>query len=79
MDVRVTKAPENGTVELTPGESFLIFPKDGTTAHCSGKKYRGTAVNYKSSAGFTGTDEFEIFTMSPTGLGVETLFKINVR
>jgi hypothetical protein len=79
MDVQITKAPEHGMVEIVPGESFMTFAKDGIAAHCSGKKYRGTAVNYKSSAGFTGFDEFEVFVMSPNGWATEVRFKMNVR
>ena len=79
MDVQTTTPPEHGTLEIVPGESFITFAKDGTAAHCSGKKYRGMAVNYKSSAGFTGLDEFEVFVMSPNGLASEVHFKMNVR
>src|SRR5262249_16036912 len=79
MDVQTTKAPEHRTVEIVSGESFMTFAKDGVAAHCSGKKYRGTAVNYKSSAGFTGLDEFEVLVMSPHGWATEVHFKMNVR
>jgi hypothetical protein len=77
MDFQLTKAPEHGTVEFMPGEAFATFT--GANAHCSGKKYRGTTMRYKSSAGFTGLDEFEVFVMSPVGWGFEVHFKINVR
>ena len=30
MDVQTTNAPEHGTVEIVPGESFMTFAKDGT-------------------------------------------------
>ncbi len=62
-----------------PGESFTTFAKDGLASHCSGKKYRGMAVNYKSSSGFTGIDEFEVFVMSPNGWASEVHFKMHAR
>ncbi len=79
MDVQTTNAPEHGTVEIVPGESFTTFAKDGLASHCSGKKYRGMAVNYKSSSGFTGIDEFEVFVMSPNGWASEVHFKMHAR
>jgi hypothetical protein len=77
VDVQLTKAPEHGTVEFIPGEAFTNFV--GKYAHCSGRKYRGTTMRYKSSAGFTALDEVEVFLTSPNGQGFITYFKINVR
>ena len=78
-DVRITKEPEHGTVEFVPTEGTAQFAKDGPSAKCSGKKMRGQSVNYKASNGYSGSDEFELLVMWPTGQASEMRFNINVR
>jgi hypothetical protein len=73
-DVRTTKSPEHGAVEIVPGENFAEFAKDSVLAKCSGKKMRGLSVNYKSSGGYLGPDEFDLLVLWPTGRAWEMHF-----
>jgi hypothetical protein len=86
IEVRTTKKPEHGTVDIVPDEWISRFAKESTEAKCTGKKLPGLKVNYKSSGGYTGPDEFDLLVMWPFGGGGashgrdwEMHFKINVR
>ena len=79
LEIRTTKKPEHGTVEITSGEGFASYDKDNIRVKCNGKKYRGVSVTYKSSAGYVGPDEFEVLSLSPSGFGWEVHFRLDVR
>jgi hypothetical protein len=79
IDVRTTKEPSNGKLEITQGEVVAGFKKDGPTAHCGGKKVRAILVEYKSTDKFVGQDEFELFVMWPNGRASEFYTTVNVK
>jgi hypothetical protein len=79
IEIRTTKEPEHGTVEAMPGDSFVSFENADYRSKCGGKKLRGINVNYKSSAGYKGSDQFELLALYPKGFAWEALFNINVR
>jgi hypothetical protein len=79
IEVRTTKAPEHGTVEIVPIENFPNFARDTTRYKCNERKVRGLSVNYKSSEGYVGPDEFDILVLYPGGFGREIHFNIVVR
>jgi hypothetical protein len=78
-DVRLVKAPEHGVVAIVSGEGFANYAKDNVRAKCNGKRVHGVNVSYKSSPGYTGTDAFELLSMSPTGFAWEIVYRVDVR
>jgi hypothetical protein len=66
VEVRTTKKPEHGTVEIVSDERIANFGKESGVAHCNGKKMPGLSVNYNSSGGYTGPDEFDLLVMLPS-------------
>jgi hypothetical protein len=79
IEVRTTTEPENGTVEFSSGSRFPNFTKTNVRFKCNEKRTNGTLLNYKSKAGYTGTDRFEILVLYPTGYAREVQYKVNVR
>jgi TonB family protein len=77
-EAAVIKAPEHGTVEIVPGQTFTHFT-DPLRAKCNGKKMPTMLVNYKSAKGYVGPDEFVVFATFVHGVASETRFKMNVR
>jgi hypothetical protein len=77
-EIRVTKQPGHGMVEIRAGEGFVYYARDAIRFKCNTKKVRGLNVNYKSSTGYRGADDFEIHTLSPNGFLWEMRFNINV-
>ena len=66
-EARTTKEPKHGTVEIVSTVKVTEFAKEGPAAKCNGKKMRGLDINYKSSRGYTGPDEFDLLVMLPFG------------
>jgi hypothetical protein len=78
-DVKTTKAPEHGTVEIVPAENFSNFAKDNVRFKCNARKMSGFNVNYKSSEEYHGPDEFTVLVLWPNGYASEAHFKMVVR
>jgi hypothetical protein len=79
IEIRTTKEPAHGTVEVVPGEGFVSFESESMRARCGLKKLRGLSVNYKSSAGYVGSDEFDVMALYPNGFALEVHFNMSVR
>jgi hypothetical protein len=79
IEVRTTKEPEHGTVEIVPGEGFGQFAQNSVSAKCNGKKMRGLNVDYKSSGRYLGPDEFDLLVLWPNGFAWEMHFNMIVR
>jgi hypothetical protein len=79
IEVRTTKAPEHGAVEVVPTEDFPNYARDATRYKCNERKVRGLKVNYKSSEGYVGPDEFDLLILYPGGFGREIHFNMVVR
>jgi hypothetical protein len=79
IEVRTTKTPEHGAVEVVPTENFPNYAREATRYKCNERKVRGINVNYKSSEGYVGPDEFVLLILYPGGFGREIHFNIVVR
>ena len=78
-DVKTTKEPEHGTVEIVPAENFSTFAKDNVSFKCNARKMSGFNVNYKPSEEYRGPDEFTVLVLWPNGYASEAHFKMVVR
>ena len=78
-DIKTTKEPEHGTVEIVPSENFPAFAKDNVRSKCNVRKINGFNVNYKSSGGYVGPDEFTVLVLWPNGLASQAHFTMIVR
>jgi len=79
ITVRVTKQPEHGTVETVATTGYTHFDKENIRSKCNQHKVKGTLVNYKAAEKYSGTDEFDLLILYPTGFAREYHFDINVR
>jgi hypothetical protein len=79
IDVRVTKEPEHGAVELVSGEFFPAFAKDNPRVKCNDKKIRGMKINYTATKGYMGDDTFQVLILFPNGFAYETDYNITVK
>jgi hypothetical protein len=79
LEVKTTKAPEHGTVEIVPGENFPAYKKESALFKCNEKKIRGFNVNYKSAQKYVGPDEFELLVLYPNGYAQEVRYTMVVR
>jgi TonB family protein len=79
IEIKMTKKPEQGTVEIVPAKGFPNFTTDNIRFKCNALKAAGFNVNYKSSKGYTGADDFTIFVIWPNGYADEVLYKMDVR
>jgi hypothetical protein len=78
VDIRVTKQPEHGVVDLTPATSFPSYPKESSRFKCNGDQVSGIQVNYKSEK-FVGDDKLELLVLFPNGFAWEVRYTISVR
>src|SRR5262245_11591007 len=67
IEVRITKTPEHGTLDVVPESAYPFYAKDNARAKCNTKKVRGMAIYYKPTKDYKGTDEFETLVMFPSG------------
>jgi hypothetical protein len=79
IEVRTTREPEHGAVEIVPSDNFPNFARDNIRFKCNEKRIRGVSVKYKSSEGHIGPDEFEVLVLYPGGYGRAVHFNIHVR
>ena len=79
VNLRVTKQPEHGSVEITPTINFPSYPKEHVRFRCNEHKVRGSQLNYKSAEKYVGSDELELLVLWPTGLGWEVHYNVSVR
>jgi hypothetical protein len=79
IEARKIQEPEHGTVEFANVEGFANYKPDTKFAKCNDKKVPGVAINYKSSDGYVGPDNFSVIVMYPNGMAREVRFKMIVR
>jgi hypothetical protein len=60
IDARVTKQPENGTVEVETGTGFANYADNNQRHACNLKSSSGMRVTYTSKESFIGGDTFEV-------------------
>ena len=58
--VVVSKPPAKGQVEIEEDMGFAYYPKDSNLYKCTSQRTIGTSVFYTSTAGFQGSDMFEV-------------------
>src|SRR5262249_47579515 len=56
VEVRVTKQPEHGMVEITAATNYPNYPKENIRSKCNERKGKGMQVNYKSAEKYVGDD-----------------------
>jgi hypothetical protein len=78
-DVRVTKQPEHGTIEIAPATSFPSYPKEHVRYNCNQHKVKGVEVYYKSAEKYVGDDAFDLLSLFPNGFAWEVHYDISVR
>ena len=66
-------------MEIAAAEGFGAWPRDTPRFKCNEKKLRGLNVNYKSSVGYVGPDEFDLLVLWPQGIAWEMHFNMIVR
>jgi hypothetical protein len=79
VNVRVTKQPEHGKVEITTTTNFPGYPKEHVRFKCNEHKVRGAQVNYKSAEKYVGDDALELLVLFPNGFGWEVHYDVSVR
>jgi hypothetical protein len=79
VNVRMTKKPEHGTVEITPTTHFPNFPKEEIRFKCNQHKVKGMQINYKSAEKYVGADAFELLVLFPAGAAWEVHYDVSVR
>jgi hypothetical protein len=79
VNVRVTKQPEHGTVEITTTTNFPGYPKEHVRFKCNEHKVKGVQINYKSAEKYVGDDAFDLLVLFPNGFAWEVHSDISVR
>jgi hypothetical protein len=74
--VTISKQPEHGTASIKPGEETLpqSTPGSGATGPCAGKKVQASAIMYRSTPGFKGTDTLGYHTEA----GIDAVITVTV-
>ena len=67
MDARLTKKPQNGSVELEQGLGFSVYLPNSPLYVCNTKQVQGTRIKYTSKDGYIGKDAFEVEVLDPRG------------
>ena len=79
VNVRVTKQPEHGTVEMSAGSSFPGYPKENLRSRCNEHKVRGQQVYYKSAEKYVGDDVLDLLVLFAAGFAWEVHVNLSVR
>lgn len=79
IDARVTKEPENGTVEVENGIGFTTYLENNQRYACNLKPSPGLRVNYTSKEGFMGKDTFRIEFLGGMGGDVVWNYTVTVK
>jgi hypothetical protein len=78
INVRVTKQPEHGKVEIASTAHFPAFSKESNRYKCNQHKVKGVLVNYKAEK-YVGEDAFDLLILYPGGFAREVHYDIGVR
>jgi hypothetical protein len=78
INVRVTKQPEHGKVEIASTTHFPAFSKESNRYKCNQHKVKGVLVNYKAEK-YVGEDAFDLLIIYPGGFAREVHYDIGVR
>jgi hypothetical protein len=78
VNVRITKQPEHGKIEITPTSHFPRFSKENIRSRCNQHKVKGVLVTYKAEK-YVGDDAFTLLVIYPGGFAEEGHYNISVR
>jgi hypothetical protein len=78
MDIKKTKEPEHGMVEVIADDGFVSYVAGSIRAKCNEKKVKGLTLTYKSALQYKGPDSFEVLELTPSGFARQTTFKVIV-
>jgi hypothetical protein len=79
VDIRVTKQPEHGKVDISATNSFPTYPKENIRYKCNQHRVRGQLITYKSAEKYVGNDELDLLVLYPNGFAWEVHVEISVR
>jgi hypothetical protein len=79
VNVRVTKQPEHGTVEISSSSFYPGYPKENIRSKCNHHKVRGQQIHYKSAGEYVGDDALDLLVLFPGGFARELHINISVR
>jgi hypothetical protein len=79
VNVRATKQPQHGTVEITTAINFPNYPKESLHYKCNQHKVKGMQINYKSAEKYVGDDALDLLILWPAGTAWEVHFDVSVR
>ena len=77
--VRVTSAPQHGSILSRVSSDFAHFSPVGDWAHCNSQRVLGTAVFYRPQRDFVGADSTVLDVIYPNGLERSETFNITVK
>jgi len=77
--IKIAKQPFHGQLSIEQEEVYPNFPKDNARSACNSQKVKAMVAYYTSEAGFTGTDNFSLETIFPTGGFTHQDYTMNVR
>jgi Domain of Unknown Function with PDB structure (DUF3857)/Transglutaminase-like superfamily len=77
--VRIVEEPKHGEASLKEDTGFTNFPKDNPRFECNGQRSDGTAVLYRSEAGYTGKDSLTVHLVYADGRESRLRYVIDVK
>ena len=79
VNIRITKQPEHGAVNIAAATVFPSYPKENIRYKCNQHRVKGMQINYKSAAKYTGDDALELLVLFPNGFAWEVQYDVSVR
>jgi hypothetical protein len=76
---RITKEPQNGSVEIENSGGYTNFPEKNQRYPCNLKLSQGLKINYTPKEGFVGKDNFEVEIFGPLGGTVVWKYVVTVK
>ena len=79
VNIRITKQPEHGAVNIAAATLFPSYPKENLRYKCNQHKVKGMEIHYKSAGKYTGNDALELLVLFPNGFAWEVQYDVSVR
>ena len=79
VNIRITKQPEHGAVNIAAATLFPSYSKENLRYKCNQHRVKGMQINYKSVVKYSGDDAFELLVLFPTGFAWEVQYDVSVR
>jgi hypothetical protein len=77
-DVKVQLPPHHGALAIGPDEGYSNYPASNQRYDCNKRKSQRIAIKYTPAPGFTGTDEFVLFSLWPNSTSVTDRYDVTV-